>query len=235
MPSAIDERRKHVRHPLILRVSFADADLAATDWTENVSAGGIFVQTKRQMNLGERARVELSFPGFLEPVTIAGLVAWSRPGSAWEEPGFGLQADTGVEHLTGLVSSWRGTDESPLDPSIHVLVVQSQIEPGAAAGRVLLERAADRQEAICRARAKPPSLILTDLFFPESDCLRMIKDLTQEPARPILVANSNNPDDTARAQMLGACVLPRTVRFAHLFQTVLTLRNARGLGGVVAA
>jgi CheY-like chemotaxis protein len=187
------------------------------------------------MNLGERVRVQLSFPGFLEPVTIAGQVAWSRAGSGWEEPGFGLQADTGIEHLARLVSSWRETDENPLDPSIHVLVVQSEIEPGAAAGRVLLERAGSRQEAIGRARAKPPSLIITDLFFPESDCLRMIKDLSEEPGRPILVANSNNPDDTARAQALGTYVLPRTVRFAHLFRTVLTLRSARGLGGVVAA
>src|SRR5512138_2506702 len=44
--------------------------LAALDYTENLSASGLFIRTERDFALGERVTLVVSFPQLLEPVEL---------------------------------------------------------------------------------------------------------------------------------------------------------------------
>ena len=76
--------------PLVLRVRFPDQS-RMTEVTENLSRGGIFVQTERTFTQGQQVGLALSFPGLLDPVEVVGTVAWVRPGSPESPGGVGIR------------------------------------------------------------------------------------------------------------------------------------------------
>src|SRR5512134_167991 len=63
------EKRRDPRVRLVLRVDWPDAP-AARGATENLSAGGLFVRTERELAVGARAVLEISFPRLLDPVQV---------------------------------------------------------------------------------------------------------------------------------------------------------------------
>src|SRR5512138_1076322 len=63
------ERRAHPRFPLILAVQYAGAE-SVLDYTENLSAGGLFIRTEREFDIGERVTLVVSFPQLLEPLEL---------------------------------------------------------------------------------------------------------------------------------------------------------------------
>src|SRR5512138_2663329 len=73
------ERRAHPRFPLILAVQYQGAE-SVLDYTENLSAGGLFICTQREFEAGERVGLVLSFPQLLEPVELEVEVLRRRPG-----------------------------------------------------------------------------------------------------------------------------------------------------------
>src|SRR5579864_7014891 len=95
---ADDDKRKSDREPVTLYVEYEGADDLVGDFTENLSDGGTFVATNRQLPLGTEVHLVLSFPGLLEPIAIAGTVRWHRGAFATEasgdivaEPGAGIE------------------------------------------------------------------------------------------------------------------------------------------------
>src|SRR4029079_13862973 len=73
-----DERRRDTREPVTLFVEYEGADDLVGDYTENLSSGGTFVATNRELPIGTQIKLVLSFPGLLEPIAIAGNVRWTR-------------------------------------------------------------------------------------------------------------------------------------------------------------
>src|SRR5689334_25165965 len=73
-----DEKRRDTREPVTLFVEYEGADDLVGDFTENLSSGGTFVATNRELPVGTRVHLVLSFPGLLEPVSIEGTVRWTR-------------------------------------------------------------------------------------------------------------------------------------------------------------
>ena len=63
------ERRAHPRFPLVLAVQYLGAE-SALDYTENLSADGLFLRTERQFKAGEKVKLVLFFPQIVEPVEI---------------------------------------------------------------------------------------------------------------------------------------------------------------------
>ena len=63
------ERRAHPRFPLILAVQHLGAE-GVLGYTENLSAGGIFIRTEREFRVGERVQLVVSFPQLLAPVEL---------------------------------------------------------------------------------------------------------------------------------------------------------------------
>ncbi len=64
------EKRSHPRFPLILAVDYPGAASTVRDYTENLSAGGLFIRTEREFEVGDRVSLLLSFPELLEPAEL---------------------------------------------------------------------------------------------------------------------------------------------------------------------
>src|SRR4029453_14007282 len=76
---ATEEKRADPRAPFVLRVNFRDRS-DCMDATENLSRGGLFVQTSESFRIGQVVHLSVGFPGLLEPVALKGEVVWVRPG-----------------------------------------------------------------------------------------------------------------------------------------------------------
>ena len=81
------EKRAHPRFPLILAVDYPGAASTVRDYTENLSAGGLFIRTEREFEVGDRVALLLSFPDLLEPEVLEVEVVRLRPGSSNQTPG----------------------------------------------------------------------------------------------------------------------------------------------------
>ena len=72
------DQRRSDREPVTLFVEYEGADDLVGDYTENLSSGGTFVATNREIPIGQQIKLVLSFPGLLEPIAIEGTVRWTR-------------------------------------------------------------------------------------------------------------------------------------------------------------
>src|SRR3954467_14127892 len=95
-PPSAGEKRRHARAEVTLVVEYQDADDLVGDYTDNLSSGGTFVATERELALGTRVRLALSFAGLLEPIHVDGEVRWHR--RAADEDG---EVGVGIEFLPG--------------------------------------------------------------------------------------------------------------------------------------
>jgi CheY-like chemotaxis protein len=210
------ERRQHQRFPLLLRVGFAGGEV---EWTENISAGGLFVRSTRQLERGKPIEVEVSFPGVLQPLTIAGAVAWSRPGSAWQPAGFGIQAEGGREQLESLARA----AEAKTSASGKFPVLAVKLAVATARAPIEVTPAANPEGALA-ALDEPPRLVLTSLFAPATECLRMIKELRGRVKAPIVALSNGSADEDQRALQAGAvAVISKPARLETVYDTVATL------------
>jgi type IV pilus assembly protein PilZ len=88
-------RRHHARSHVEIAVEYALVDEFVSEYTRNISKGGIFIRSDRQLPLGTQIAFRLDVPGLPEPLTIMGRVAWARgpeeSASEGEEPGMGIE------------------------------------------------------------------------------------------------------------------------------------------------
>src|SRR4029079_973337 len=96
-----DERRRDTREPVTLFVEYEGADDLVGDYTENLSSGGTFVATNRELPIGTQIQLVLSFPGLLEPVSIVGTVRWTRGNRTTDVLQEGEEAGAGIEFAPG--------------------------------------------------------------------------------------------------------------------------------------
>lgn len=84
------ERRRHPRESssLEFRIEGANRLLAAS--SENLSVGGVFIETTDDVELGTLLHISCSLPGG-RVVEADGVVAWKREGSAGQTPGVGIE------------------------------------------------------------------------------------------------------------------------------------------------
>src|SRR5690606_27191017 len=120
---AVNEQRKHERMPVRLIVEYEDADDFIGDYTVNLSAGGTFIHTTRQLERDTTIQLVLSFPGLLKPITLDGVVRWSRGG---QQPGVGIEFLPGKdrEKLDALVKLIENRDPRAVARVIRVLVAE---------------------------------------------------------------------------------------------------------------
>ena len=90
-----DEKRRDTREPVTLFVEYEGADDLVGDFTENLSSGGTFVATNRELPVGTRVHLVLSFPGLLEPISVEGTVRWTRTEGEEGEAGAGVPVGWG--------------------------------------------------------------------------------------------------------------------------------------------
>src|SRR6478609_3004998 len=104
------EKRQDERFPFVLKVTYSDKKQIA-DATENLSMGGLFIQTDQPWQVGDTVPLSLSFPGLLDPVEIVGRVAWVRPalGSGVGGVGIAVQGDADRRRLEKLLALTMGS------------------------------------------------------------------------------------------------------------------------------
>jgi uncharacterized protein (TIGR02266 family) len=242
-----DDKRDGPRVPLVLRVQFPNQERMVAV-TENLSRGGIFVQTDRAFTPGEEVGLALSFPGLLNPVEVVGTVAWIRPASAEAPGGVGIRVvrDQDRQRLGEILSSagqTRASDRTALPAEgYRVLIVEDnphivemysyvlkKLASGELAGKVPLEVhfSPDGHHALQALRSSHFSLVMTDLYMPVMDGFALIERIrAEEPLKsiPVVAISAGGPEARERAMQLGVDIyLRKPVRFQEVLETVKQL------------
>jgi uncharacterized protein (TIGR02266 family) len=237
------EKRRDPRVPLVLRVDYPGAAETMRDVTENLSVGGLFIRTARELAVGARVPLQISFPGLLAPLEVEVVVVRRREPSA-DDPG-GVAVKVPLDRvddrhkLARIVETARAAADVPARRVFRVLVVEDNphvVEMyeyalrrmGTADAALTVEYAGHGHDALVRLERPPRvDLVMVDLYMPVMDGFTLIERMRGAPALmeiPILVISAGAADARARALELGVDVyLQKPVQFADVIQTVRTL------------
>lgn len=72
------DKRRQQRHPVILKVDYRNVNKFFTDFAENLSAGGMFIATRRPLSPGTTITVEFMLPDTSVKIKTKAEVVWSR-------------------------------------------------------------------------------------------------------------------------------------------------------------
>ena len=87
------ENRKSPRLPADVKVDYRTVGSFITDYTRNISQGGIFIRTSLPLDVGERVRLRLTLPDGDAPFALDGVVKWVSTLKDREKhpPGMGIE------------------------------------------------------------------------------------------------------------------------------------------------
>jgi len=88
-----EEKRRSRRLPVEVKVDYRTVGRFLTDYTMNLSKGGLFVQTCLPLQPGERVRLRITLPEVDAPFALDGLVRWvaHRDDDLGHPPGMGIE------------------------------------------------------------------------------------------------------------------------------------------------
>jgi uncharacterized protein (TIGR02266 family) len=117
------DKRYDMRAPVSLVVDYEGAEDFLGDYTENLSRGGTFIHTGRDLPVGHQIQLVLSFPGLLLPISVEAVVRWRREGA---DPGIGVEFlhGNGRDKLAEMVDRIGQRDPKMVQRVIEVLVVE---------------------------------------------------------------------------------------------------------------
>ncbi len=238
-------QRRDPRAPLILRIDYPDFP-ELRDATENLSAGGLFIRTERELAVGDRIPLSISFPGLLSPLAIEVEVVRTRQATTDFPKGLAVRVPPermeDRQKLARLADSALGVPATTPHP-YNVLVVEDNplvLEMYEQAMRKItshgmnlkVDFARDGHAAMARLDRHPPvDLLMADLYMPGMDGFDLIKAARQNPlcaGMPIVVISGGGKAALARSAPLGIDVfLQKPVRFSDLITTLRTLLHIR--------
>ena len=88
-----DDRRKHLRAAIELKVEYKRLNSFFADYTRNISHGGTFIRTTKPLGIGTEFIFKLSVPQLEKPLELRGKVQWIvQPEEATDDqdPGMGI-------------------------------------------------------------------------------------------------------------------------------------------------
>ena len=238
------DQRDSSRVPFILKVDYPDRR-AFSDATENLSHGGLFIQTEQVLEVGRNVPLALSFPGLLDPIEIVGRVSWLRPEQAGGRgAGVGIAVDSladrkRLEKLLSVEAHSSEATQAPPAGGFRVLIVEDnphiiemysyvlkKLAANELKGTVPLEVhfASDGHNAISQLMASSFNLVMTDLYMPVMDGFQLLERIRAEPAlskMPVVAISAGGRDAQDRALKLGVDIyLRKPVKFAEVLETV---------------
>jgi uncharacterized protein (TIGR02266 family) len=241
------EKRKDPRVPLVLRVDYPGLAADASDATENLSAGGLFVRTERNLEIGQRVPMVISFPGLLDPVEIEVEVTRIRSGPCEGPPGVAVRVVSAEDQAKlARILELAHAPAPPARRGYLVLVVEDnpqvlemyeyalrKMQAQCGGVRITVEFAADGHQALRRLTEAPrPDLVISDLFMPIMDGVALIEQMRADPGLagvPVLMISAGASDARARAIEAGVDVyLQKPVQFSDIVGTVRMLLNIKG-------
>lgn len=235
------QRRQYPRFPLVLRVDYPDRANPLGEWTENVSAGGVFVRTEQTFDVGENVEIAISFPGLLDPIRVVGRIAWVRESGPIQPGGIGVEVvNDGARRRLADISLRAGAIGTRAhDSPFRVLVVEDNLRVVRSYERVLAHvSTASRhqveihfvqhgQEALESIAKQSVDLLITDIYMPVMDGFTLIAKIRADPATatlPIIVITGGRADEGDRAHALGVnAFLRKPVQFGQLLETIACL------------
>ncbi len=66
--SSVENKRRHPRISIILKVDYASGEDFLADYTCNASDSGLFIATEKPFSAGDVLDFAVSFPGLLPPI-----------------------------------------------------------------------------------------------------------------------------------------------------------------------
>jgi type IV pilus assembly protein PilZ len=114
MRNQVEEKRKKARIPLRVKVEYRSLGGFVSDWTDNISEGGLFILTENPLPVGSQVRLVFSLPGLPLMLDLRGRVRWvTSP--------YGLRSGMGIE-FTELGESVRGRIQDYVSQALSVRV-----------------------------------------------------------------------------------------------------------------
>jgi uncharacterized protein (TIGR02266 family) len=249
--SEVEEKRRDGRELVTLFVEYEGADDLVGDFTENLSTGGTFVATNRELPTGTRVQLVLSFPGLLEPISIEGVVRWTRIGGGIEgaleagaEAGAGIEFEPGPgrDQLASIVERIRKGDPKTVSRLFRVLVVEDNrhvaqlIEEGLRGSTrrdfgggisFVFRNAEDGRTAVEILRRETFDALIIDVYLPIMDGPKVISQARTELGLgdlPIIAVSAGG--DAARRSALEAganIFLDKPMRLRQVIDTIQRL------------
>jgi uncharacterized protein (TIGR02266 family) len=239
-----DEQRRHERKSIVLCVDYEGAEDLVADYTENLSAGGTFVVTTRQLEIGTEVRLVLSFPGLLEPIHVDGIVRWHRAEVGENEAGVGIEFKEGPakDHLESVVTRLRRGDSGLTQRIIRVLLVEDNPhvaelireglrgsgKRGLGSGLTFEFRDAHNgREALEILRAEQFDVMIVDIYLPILDGAQVISTVRGELGLanlPIIAVSAGGEPASTAAVAAGANIfLDKPMRLRQVIETMRSL------------
>lgn len=240
------DRRAHPRFPLILAVQYVGAE-SVLDYTENLSAGGLFIRTEREFELGERVTLVVSFPQLLEPIELQVEVVRKRGASLGAPGGVAVcvpadRADDRAKlaEVARKIGAPRGGE-----PGFRVLLVEDNALVASMYSAALrrlsdtdhlpglgIEVASDGGAAFDRLLRPPPiDVLVTDVFMPVLSGISLVEKIRAEPTLadlPIIVITSGGERERDRLAALGiSTFLRKPVSYQDVAGAIRGLLEAR--------
>lgn len=233
------DKRVFPRFPLILQVVHSDPR-ELSDFTENLSEGGLFIRTDREFAVGQNVEVQLSFSPLVAPIQVEAQVVRIRKASADLPAGIAVKLPDDRPDLRVKLAQLARAAARASKPQLRsrVLIVDDNrllakmyadaVEQLTAAPGVDVELAANGDEAYARLRSSPPvDVMVTDRVMPGMDGISLIARVRADPRLkdlPIVLISSNlDRDAEEEARRAGANVLLR--KPIRLQDLVLTLQS----------
>jgi uncharacterized protein (TIGR02266 family) len=240
---ATEDKRADPRARFVLRVNFRDRS-DCLDATENLSRGGLFVQTTERFEVGQAVELSIGFPGLLEPVPLRGEVVWARPAREDSAGGVGIRVPAEADRLR-LDSVLGGRSSRRVDApegGYRVLLVEDnplvvemysytlkKLATAELRGKVPMEVhfASEGHAALQALRSGQFHLVLTDLYMPVMDGFALVQRMKSDPQLrdiPVVAISGGGRDAESRARAEGVEVyLRKPVKFAEVLETVKRL------------
>jgi uncharacterized protein (TIGR02266 family) len=240
-----DDKRKSDREPVTLFVEYEGADDLLGDYTENLSSGGTFVATNRELAVGTQITLVLGFPGLVEPIAVQGTVRWTRgENEIGEEPGAGIEFAPGParDQLAEMIEKIRRGDPKTVSRIVKVLVVEdnrhvAQLIHDGLKGSAkrdfgggvtfAVQNAEDGRQAIEALRREPYDALIIDVYLPVVDGAKVISTARSElrlTNLPIIAVSAGG--DSARKSALAAganIFLDKPMRLRQVIETIQKL------------
>lgn len=233
------DKRRHHRAGVTLLVEYEGADEFLVDYTDNLSSGGTFVATARELPIGSGVRLALSFPGLVETIGIEGVVRWTRTG---EEPGVGIEflGAEGQKRLAALIERIRARDPRVVARVVKVLVVEDNPHVASFIGSGLagssrrsadvsfsVQTATNGQDALTLLASEHFDAMIIDVYLPVIDGAHVISQVRSRLGlRDLPVIAVSAGGDAAREVALAAganIFIDKPMRLRQVIETMRSL------------
>jgi len=246
------EKRRHRRSNIMLKVSYHNAKEFLADYTENISEGGVFIATNETFEEGTTIDFEISFPSLLDPIALKGIVNWCRPAQPPEQQGgigvqFIQEQPSKKRPISTLVAKLESPDIESTDSSrlFRVLLVEDNLVvrdmfrygiqklslQGKFSGAQLEVLETDNgKEALELLKRQEIHLLILDLYIPILDGIKVIQHVRQDENTkdlPIVVVSAAESDDRELAFQCGADIyLSKPIKLKEMVESVGALFSA---------